>query len=133
MECPICFEQMRAAYQLKGCCHKVCGTCKGRLQEQPESVYYAFQGVYLIEEAPQIQLKCPLCRALEPVKTAEELKAAYPEAYLEWMECELHRDEWGSSFSYTYEYSGEPIRPKPRKMPKLAKRPILKRWVGRKM
>ena len=82
MECPICFEQMRAAYQLKGCCHKVCGTCKGRLQEQPESVYYAFQGVFLIEEAPQIQLKCPLCRALEPVKTAEELKAAYPEAYL---------------------------------------------------
>jgi len=77
---------MNHAYYMKGCIHKLCRGCSRTLQEQPESVHFAFKGVYVIEAAPQTRLKCPLCRAVEPVKTAEQLKDDYPEEYLEWME-----------------------------------------------
>ena len=121
---------------MKGCSHKMCRSCSRTLQAQPESVHFAFKAVYLLEAAPQIRLKCPLCRALEPVKTAEELKAEFPDEYLEWMESELHRDEWDNSFSYSYDYDyGVPVaRPRMTKRPKLVNnRKAPKRWQGRKM
>ena len=80
----------------------MCRSCSRTLQKQPESKHYAFSAIFTIE-VPQIQLKCPLCRSLEPVKSAEVLKDEFPDEYLEWMESELHRDEYGNSFSYVYE------------------------------
>jgi hypothetical protein len=90
----------------------------------------------VIEAAPQIQLKCPLCRAVEPVKTAEELKDEFPDEYLEWMESELHRDDWDDTFSFEY-VSDDKATTRHPKRPKLPKhgnnRKVPKRWQGRKM
>jgi len=136
MECPICFDPMTTVYTMKGCSHKMCKDCSQTLQSRPESLHFAFQAIYVIKAAPQIQLKCPLCRAVEPVKTAEELKEAFPDEYLEWMESELHRDNWGNSFSYSYENDYGMKEPR-RKLPKMPKyinnRKVSKRWSGRKM
>ena len=136
MECPICFEPIAHAYKMKGCSHKVCRACSRTLQEQPESVHFAFSAIYVIEAAPQIQLKCPMCRAVEPVKTAEELKDKFPDEYLDWMESELHRDEGDNTFSYVYEndYQMPVAKQKQPKIPKLVNnRKVTKRWQGRKM
>lgn len=133
MECPICLDAMSEPYSLKGCSHVICRSCSKQLKDQPESVHYAFKAIFVIESAPQIQLKCPLCRALEPVKSADELKRAYPAEYLEWMENELYRDKYDDSFSYTYT---EEVRPKHRSVVKIQnrqKRVIARRWQGRKM
>jgi hypothetical protein len=134
MECPICFDEVEHVYQLKGCTHSVCVKCSDALKHQPESVHYAFSAVFVIESAPQIQLKCPLCRAKEPVKSAEELKDDYPDEYLEWMENELHRDEWGNTFSYVYVDITKPVYKKPMKLPKLVNnRRSFKPWQKRKL
>ena len=136
MECPICLESMKHAYTMKGCTHTMCRACSRTLQAQPESVHFAFKAVFVLEAAPQIQLKCPLCRAVEPVKTAEELKEEFPDEYLEWMESELHRDEWDNSFSYTYVsgYTTPTSQRKPLKIPKHGNnRKVSKQWQGRKM
>jgi hypothetical protein len=112
----------------------MCHACSETLQSRPESVHYAFQAIYTVKAAPQIQLKCPLCRAVEPVKTAEELKEEFPDEYLEWMESELHRDQWGNTFSYEYDDNEVPEVRKPQKMPKhINNRKASKRWQGRKM
>jgi len=104
------------------------------MQHLPENVHFAFRAVYVVEAAPQIQLKCPLCRAVEPVKSAEELKEEYPDAYLEWMEFELHRDDWDNTFSYSYETHCKMVRsnmPKPSKH--INNRRAKKLWRGHKM
>jgi len=133
-ECPICLEVMNAAYALKGCNHKVCLTCSRKMRDQPENVHYAFQAHYVLEAAPQIQIKCPLCRKAEPVKTAEELKELFPDAYLEWMESELHRDIHDNSFSFVYEdLPNNPRRVIPKKAKLSNNRKVVKPWRGRKM
>jgi len=76
---------------MKGCSHSICYQCSKKLAAQPYSDYYA-----LTSHGPkQTQLICPLCRAVEPVKTAEELKHVYPDAYARWFNFQLYKEPCG--------------------------------------
>jgi hypothetical protein len=97
-ECPICFEPMKKKYQLDNCKHSICISCakqcKARSEEPCVNINSTFQ-VHIKNGNP---IKCPLCRTLEQQMTVDEFKKNDPDKYDEWMQLELHCDEWGSSF-----------------------------------
>jgi len=129
MECPICFNayKLRA---LKGCAHEICNACYKQLASLDESVYYTLRAYY-VADLYQICVKCPMCRTVEPNMSVDELKTAYPDEYLKWMEFELHRSDDGST--YAFDYSPWNYEPRSTKPPKYVKPRKTKRISGRKM
>jgi len=129
MECPVCFCG-RKQRRLKGCTHSICNACYTQMASLDESVHYELQGVF-VADIPQIRIKCPLCRSVEPSLSVDELKHLYPDEYLTWMEYELHRDDAGRTFAYGFtssNYTPQKVTPQKYNTPRK-----VKRYVGRKM
>lgn len=90
MECPICYDTIIRAYQLKSCSHALCDKCYRQIKET-SPVVYPF-GVDTVKKTP---IQCPLCRTKEdiPIDPKE-----YPVEYKQWMELLMNENEWGDSW-----------------------------------
>jgi hypothetical protein len=115
-ECPICFEPMKETYTLY-CNHSICLTCAKQCKKlSTESCLNVTTNfpIYIKNGNP---IKGPLCRTLEPKYSVDEFKKYAPDKYNEWMQLELHCDEYGCSFHYYYESYIEIWRPNYKRVP----------------
>ena len=117
-ECPVCFDPMKKMYQLDNCSHKMCISCAKQIKKRSEETCVKFNSEFLNYYNHASPIKCPLCRKLEKQWTVDDFKQNDPENYNEWIQLELHCDEWGSSFYYTKEKYVEKSVPKYNRIPK---------------
>ena len=100
-ECPICFEPMKSEYNLDNCNHSMCLSCSRKCKEQSTENCIDVNSNFPIFIKNGNPIKCPLCRQVELKMTVDDFKRYDPESYEEWMQLELHCDEFGESFYYT--------------------------------
>jgi hypothetical protein len=119
-ECPICFEPLKQIYQLDNCKHSICVACARQCKARSEETCVNINSTFQVHYKNGNPIKCPLCRTLEQQWTVDEFKKNDPECYNEWIQLELHCDEWGSSFYYHKEKGIEKswIPPKYNRIPK---------------
>lgn len=102
-ECPICFEPIKKRYKLTNCNHKICVACARQCKSLSEESCVDVKSNFLVHYNNANPIKCPLCRTMESKWTVDEFKIFDPDNYNEWIQLELHCDEWGSSFYYYQE------------------------------
>lgn len=102
-ECPICFEPMKSVYKLDNCNHSICWQCSRKCREQSTESCINVSCNFPISIKNGNPIKCPLCRQVEFKMTVDDFKKYDPESYDEWMQLELHCDEFGESFYYSTE------------------------------
>ena len=102
-ECPICFEPMKRQYKLDNCKHSICIKCAKHCKAQSKEPCVNVHSTFHIHIKNGNPMKCPLCRTLEQQLTIDEFKKNNPECYNEWIQLELHCDEFGNSFYYHIE------------------------------
>ena len=90
MECPICYDTIIRAYQLKSCSHALCDKCYRQIKET-SPVVYPF-GVDTVKKTP---IQCPLCRTKEDITVNPK---EYPVEYKQWIELTMHENERGDSW-----------------------------------
>ncbi len=83
MECPVCLDTIEKPYLLKSCTHVLCVKCYRQLKKVSES--------FILPTVKKTPIKCPLCRKKEVI-------SLNPTEYIQWLEIELTRDEYGTSY-----------------------------------
>jgi hypothetical protein len=125
-DCPICFEPMTSSYNLDNCQHTICWDCSRKCKEQSTEncidVHCNFP-VYIKNGNP---IKCPMCRTVEMKMSVDVFKHYDPDSYNEWIQLELHCDEYGESFYYSED---TPIKKTlfPRRYQRIPKRVVWKK------
>lgn len=117
-ECPICFEPMKNAYILHNCKHAICNTCAKQCKSRSTESCLSIKSTFEIHNKNGNPIKCPLCRTIELQLTVDEFKKYDPDRYNEWIQLELHCDEFGCSFYYQEIKEKSWMPPKYNRIPK---------------
>ena len=107
MDCPVCLDIIEKPYYLKSCSHVMCDKCHRQLKKVSED--------FILPTVKMTPVKCPLCRKKETVS----LK---PVEYIQWMEIEMTRDEYGFSYYHEITAYNKPWKVTCAKIPRHTKR-----------
>lgn len=107
MDCPVCLDTIVNPYFLKSCSHVMCVKCYRQLKKVSED--------FILPTVKMTPIKCPLCRKKEDI-------SLNPAEYIQWMEIEMTRDEYGCSFYHEIITNYKPWQVAKPKIPKQVKR-----------
>ena len=107
MECPVCLDTIEKPYYLKSCSHVLCVKCYRQLKKVSDA--------FILPTVKMTPVKCPLCRKKEVI-------SLNPVEYIQWMEIELTRDEYGTSYYHVMDTNYKPWQVARTKVPRHTKR-----------